>query len=450
MPPLSEVEPLQPLAGPNQKRGNENMKQLATFALVMLLGVPAAADTLIHAGRLIDGVSSKALGAHTIRVREDRIESVQPGLQQPGEGDTLVDLSDHTVMPGLMDMHVHLTGEYSPSSRLEAMTLDVADVAYRSVNYARATLEAGFTTVRNLGDRDDITIALRKAIDSGVITGPRIFTAGKTIGTTGGHADPSNGVKQALRGDPGPREGVINGSADAAKAVRQRYKDGADLIKITATGGVLSVARNGQNPQFTDEELAAIVAVAADYGFHVAAHAHGADGMKRAIRAGVRSIEHGTFMDKEAMALMKKNGTYYVPTIMAGKWVAEKARDDNFFPELVRPKAIEVGPQIQSTFAAAYREGVTIAFGTDSGVSPHGQNADEFVYMVEAGMPPMRAIQSATVVAAQLLGVEDDLGTLAAGKLADIVAVREDPLEDIGALAEMSFVMKEGRVYLRP
>ncbi|NNF52222.1 MAG: amidohydrolase family protein [Gammaproteobacteria bacterium] len=426
------------------------MKQIAILALAALLMAPAAADTLIHAGRLIDGKSPRALGEHTVRIRDDRIVSVEAGHLEPGQGDSLIDLSDHTVMPGLMDMHVHLTGEYSPSSRLDGLTLDVADVAYRSVNYARATLEAGFTTVRNLGDRDDITISLRKAIDSGVVAGPRIFSAGKTIGTTGGHADPSNGVKQALRGDPGPREGVINGPADAAKAVRQRYKDGADLIKITATGGVLSVARNGQNPQFTDEELEAIVAVAADYGFHVAAHAHGADGMKRAIRAGVRSIEHGTFMDKEAMALMKKNSTYYVPTIMAGKWVAAKAEEENFFPELVRPKAQAVGPQIQSTFAVAYREGVTIAFGTDSGVSPHGQNADEFVYMVEAGMPPMRAIQSATLVAARLLGVEDKLGTLTAGKIADVVAVRGDPLADIAALREMSFVMKEGRIYLSP
>lgn len=424
---------------------------IPSLAMTLLLVVTsAAADVVIHAGTLINGQSAKARGPHTLRVRDDRIVEIQRGLLPAKADDQFIDLSAFTVMPGLMDMHVHLTGEYSPDTRLEGLTLDVADVTYRTVNYARATLEAGFTTVRNLGDRDNITIALRDAVNKDIVIGPRIFSAGKSLGTTGGHADPSNGVKQSLRGDPGPREGVVNGPEDAAKAVRQRYKDGADLIKITATGGVLSVARNSQNPQFTEQEVAAVVAVAADYGFHVAAHAHGAEGMKRAIRAGVRSIEHGTFMDQEAMSLMKKHGTYYVPTIMAGKFVAEKAEQDGFFPELVRPKAIAVGPQIQSTFATAYRNGVKIAFGTDSGVSPHGRNAEEFRYMVEAGMQPMEAIQSATRVAAELLGVEDELGTIAVGKIADIVAVKGDPLADVGHLTQMAFVMKAGKVYVSP
>ncbi len=418
--------------------------------LLLCLVSAAAADQVIHAGSVIDGSSDAALGPHTLRIRGDRIVSITPGLEAPGAADSLIDLTEFTVMPGLMDMHVHLTGEYSPASRMEGLTLEVADVAYRSVGYARATLEAGFTTVRNLGDRDNITIALRDAIDDGYIVGPRIFSAGKSLGTTGGHADPSNGVKAALEGNPGPLEGVLNGPAEAARAVRQRYKDGADLIKVTATGGVLSVARNGQNPQFTDAELAAVVAVAGDYGFHVAAHAHGAEGMKRAIRAGVRSIEHGTFMDDEAARLMKKHGTYYVPTIMAGEFVAEKAREDGYFPELVRPKAQAVGPQIKDTFAMAYRKGVKIAFGTDSGVSPHGRNAEEFRHMVEAGMPPMAAIQSATRTAAELLGVDDELGTLEAGKLADIVAVAGNPVEEIGALSNIVFVMKAGTVYRQP
>lgn len=248
-------------------------------------------------------------------------------------------------------------------------------------------------------------------------------------------------------GDPGPQEGVINGVDQAREAVRQRYKNGAGLIKITATGGVLSVAKSGQNPQFTDEELRAIVESAADYDMHVAAHAHGAEGMKRAIRAGVRSIEHGTFMDEEAMELMKQHGTFYVPTILAGKTVAEKAEEEGFFPELVRPKAAAIGPKIDETFARAYRAGVKIAFGTDSGVSHHGDNAREFQYMVEGGMSPMQAIQSATVVAAQLLGLEDRLGTLEKGKIADIIAVDGDPLADITALQKVSFVMKEGVVY---
>ncbi len=418
------------------------------FFVCCLLPALGAADTVIHAGQLIDGQAPGHLGPHTLRIRDGRIVAMARGLQPAAAQDEFLDLTDHTVMPGLMDMHVHLTGEYSPESRLEGLTLGVADVAFRSVGYARATLEAGFTTVRNPGDRDDVTIALRDAINAGLIPGPRIFSAGKSLATTGGHADPSNGVKASLRGDPGPRQGVINGPEEAAKAVRQRYKDGADFIKITATGGVLSVARDGRNPQFTEAEIAAVVATAADYGFHVAAHAHGAEGMKRAIRAGVRSIEHGTFMDREAINLMKKHGTYYVPTIMAGEFVAAKAAEDGFFPDLVRPKAAAVGPQIKDTFAEAYRSGVRIAFGTDSGVSPHGQNAEEFVYMVEAGMPPMAAIQSATRVAAELLGVSDELGTLEVGKIADLVAVHGDPLTDISRLQDIDFVMKDGVVHL--
>jgi imidazolonepropionase-like amidohydrolase len=243
---------------------------------------------------------------------------------------------------------------------------------------------------------------------------------------------------------------VINSPADARKAVRQRYKDGADLIKITATGGVLSLAKSGQNPQFTDAELSAVVEAATDYGMHVAAHAHGTEGMKRAVLAGVRSIEHGTFMSDEVIRLMKEKGTYYVPTILAGRFVAEKAEEADYFPPVVRPKAATVGPQIQETFEKAYKSGVTIAFGTDCGVSPHGANALEFVYMVEAGMPAMEAIQSATKTAAELLREEQNLGSISAGKLADIIAVQGNPLEDISLLGNVTFVMKDGKVYRQP
>jgi imidazolonepropionase-like amidohydrolase len=228
--------------------------------------------------------------------------------------------------------------------------------------------------------------------------------------------------------------------------VRQRYKDGADFIKITATGGVLSLASSGDNPQFMSDELEAVVATATDYGMHVAAHSHGTEGMKRAVLAGVRSIEHGTFMTDEIMELMKERGTFYVPTISAGRFVAEKSAEEGYLPAIVRPKAAAVGPQIQETFGRAYRAGVTIAFGTDAGVSPHGTNALEFAYMVEAGMPPMEAIQSATVTAARLLGAENDLGSIAAGKLADIVAVGGNPLEDISELQRVRFVMKDGQI----
>jgi imidazolonepropionase-like amidohydrolase len=302
--------------------------------------------------------------------------------------------------------------------------------------------------VRDLGESFRAGIALRNAINAGKVKGPRIFAAGKSIATTGGHADPTNGWASFLGTIRGPEDGVANGPEQAAQAVRQRYKDGSDLIKITATGGVLSVARSGHNAQFTEEEIRAVVATARDYGFTVAAHAHGAEGIKRAVRGGVDTIEHGTFMDDEAISLMKKHGTFYVPTLIAGRWVYEQAQDPNFFPELVRPKALEVGPQIQVTFAKAYKAGVKILFGTDAGVPAHGQNAREFQLMVEAGMPAMEAIKAATSAPAKFLGI--DLGTVTNGKVADLVAVPGDPLTDITAMQRVSFVMKDGVVYRRP
>jgi imidazolonepropionase-like amidohydrolase len=345
-------------------------------------------------------------------------------------------------------MHTHISSQHNgPASYMEGFTLNEADYALKGVQYAEKTLMAGFTTVRNLGDSYNESVALRKAINKGTIKGPRIYTAAKSIATTGGHADPTNGRSKAIMGDPGPEQGVINGVAQARKAVRQRYKDGADLIKITATGGVLSMAKSGQNPQFMQDEVQAIVDTAKDYGMTVAVHAHGKEGMERAIKAGVSSIEHGTYMDKDTIALMKKYGTYYVPTIMAGHWVAEKAKIDGFFPDLVRPKAAAIGPLIQATFAKAHKAGVNIAFGTDSGVSAHGDNGLEFALMVEAGMSPIAAIRSATFHGAKLLNIEQDLGTIEAGKLADIVAIKGDPLKDIKLMQEVSFVMKDGQVY---
>lgn len=422
----------------------------AALLILSLAGNQTRADYLLRADGLIDGLSSEPAGPHSITVVAGKIAAIERGRRMPRDGEVVLDLRGHTLLPGLMDMHTHLAVEYSDKSVLERFQLSEADYALRAVRTARRTVEAGFTTVRDLGDYFNVTVALKKAIERGDIPGPRIFTATKSIATTGGHGDPTNGWAQHLGGDPGPQQGVINGAADARAAVRRRYKDGADLIKITATGGVLSQAKSGRNPQFTDEELAAIVTVAEDYGFQVAAHAHGKVGMLRAVNAGVTSIEHGTFMDEEVMAAMKRHGTYYVPTITAGKWVAQRAQTEGFFPAVVRAKAAAIGPQSQATFAAAYRAGVKIAFGTDSGVSPHGENADEFVYMVAAGMPPMEAIQSATRVAAELLGVSDELGTVAVGKTADLVAVPGNPVEDIAVMRQVAFVMKGGAVIKMP
>jgi imidazolonepropionase-like amidohydrolase len=426
---------------------------LAGLLLVVLVPVAStvlAETTLIHTGALIDGRSDEVRSELSVIVVDGRIESIQDGYIEAGDADRLLDLKAHTLMPGFMDMHTHLTGEMGPKAYEEGFRMNPSDIALRSTVFAMRTLSAGFTTVRDLGDRERVSIALRDAIDRGWVQGPRVFTAGKAIGTTGGHADPTSGLNRVLMGDPGANEGVVNGAEAARQAVRQRYKDGSDLIKITATGGVLSTARNGQNPQFMDDELEAIIQTANDYGFHVAAHAHGAEGMKRAIRAGVHSIEHGTFMDDEAIQLFKQHGTWYIPTVLAGNYVAEKAEIDGFFPDVVRPKAREVGPQIGDTFARAYAAGVKIAFGTDCGVSPHGSNAGEFALMVAGGMPPMEAIRAATLRGAELLGIEERLGTVEAGKIADLVAVEGDPLQDISRLENMAFVMKEGAIIVAP
>ncbi len=419
------------------------------LAAILLPPAVLEARTLIHAGKLIDGTSGAAQSEKTVVVDGGKIVEIADGYLEGTGGDEVIDLQQHTVLPGLMDMHTHLSSQSSPSSYMERFQLNPGDYAIRGVVYAERTLMAGFTTVRDLGDRFNITIPLRNAINRGFVPGPRIFTAARSLATTGGHADPSNGWRADVQGDPGPKEGVVNSPAEAAQAVRQRYKDGADLIKITATGGVLSLAKSGQNPQFTEELIRAVVDTAKDYGFIVAAHAHGTEGMKRAIRGGVTSIEHGTYMDDEAMELMKQHGTYYVPTILAGEFVGEKSKVDGYYPEIVRPKAAAIGPVIHDTFARAYKAGVKIAFGTDCGVSPHGGNAREFVFMVRGGMPPMEAIQSATAVPAEMLGIADRLGTLAPGKLADIIAVAGDPLADIALLQDVRFVMKEGVVYKR-
>ena len=424
------------------------MKKINTylFALFLMSNI-AYGDTLIHAGKVIDGISDAVIENVTIRIEGSRIQNIESGFIDPDPNNTLIDLKDQTVLPGLIDTHVHLTGEYNENSRLKRFISNEADYALDSALYAKKTLEAGFTVVRNLGDTYNVTIALNKAIKSNKVPGPMIFTAGKTLSSTGGHGDPTNGWAKIIMGDPGPNEGIVNGIEDARKAVRQRYKDGADWIKITATGGVLSVAKSGENPQFTDDELTAIVETAKDYGMRVAAHAHGSEGMKRAVLAGVASVEHGTYMNREIMDLMIDRGTYYVPTLLASDWVAEKAEIDGFFPELVRPKAAEIGPVALGTFTDAYNYGVPIVFGTDTGVSAHGDNAQEFALMVQGGMPEMEAIQSATSVAAKFLGIENTHGSIEIGKQADLISVAKDPLRDISSLENINFVMKAGLIY---
>lgn len=402
--------------------------------------------TYVWCGTLIDGISNEPRKNMTIVVEKNKITAIENGFSAPGATDKSVDLKTRTVTPGWIDMHVHFEGETKKGNLADRFTANPTDVAFESLQYAKVTLMAGFTTVRDLGG-SGVNISLRNAINKGLVVGPRIYTAGKSIATTGGHADPTNGYRKDLMGDPGPKEGVINGEAEAYQAVRQRYKDGSDLIKITATGGVLSQAKDGANAQFTEAEVKAIVAAAKDYGFKVAAHAHGAEGMKRAIRGGVSSIEHGTFMDDEGIQLMKQYGTWLVPTIIAGKSTADSAKIPGYYSDIVTPKALATGPQIQATFAKAYKAGVKIAFGTDAGVFKHGLNWMEFGYMIEAGMPAMNAIKAATLNAAELLGEKNRLGSIEVGKLADIVAVDGDPLKDAKVFGKVVFVMKDGVIY---
>jgi imidazolonepropionase-like amidohydrolase len=422
------------------------MKKFLPLILAFVVTGSLAQRSLIHCGSLIDGKNKEMQSQVTIVVEGNKIVSIDKGFTKPGKDDKLIDLSKKTVMPGLIDMHVHLESETSKDALVKRYTQNEADVAFQSTLYAKKNLMAGFTTVRDCGG-SGVNISLRNAINAGIVVGPRVFAAGKGVATTGGHGDPTNGSRKDLMGDPGPKEGVINGPDDARKAVRQRYKDGADFIKITATGGVLSVAKDGSGPQFTQEEVNAIVEAAKDYGFHTAAHAHGSEGMKRAVLAGITTIEHGTLMTDEVMELMKQKGTYHVPTIIAGRSAAEYAKIPGYYHPLVVPKAIEIGSKIQENFGKAYKKGVKMAFGTDAGVFPHGENAKEFGYMVEGGMPAIEALLCAMQTNANILGMGDKIGSIEKDKLADIVAVDGDPTKDIKLMMTVKFVMKDGVIY---
>jgi imidazolonepropionase-like amidohydrolase len=422
------------------------MKGTALLLFLLLTStVVFSQRTIIWCGSLITGTDNEAKPDMTIIVQGNRIIAVEKGFTQAGASDKVVNLKNKTVTPGWMDMHVHLSSETSPTEYIDRFQLNDADYALKGAAFARRTLLAGFTTVRDAGGK--VVPSLRNAINSGTVEGPRIIAAGKAIGSTGSHADPTNGYRRDLMGDPGPEAGVANGVEECMKAVRQRYKEGADVIKIMSTGGVLSVAASGSGSQYTEEEIKAIVQTAKDYGMRVMCHAHGAEGIKRAIRGGVASIEHGSLLDDESISLFKQFGTWYVPTMTAGRSVADSAKKPGYYPPVVAQKAMEIGPKLRDAFAKAYKAGVKIAFGTDAAVFRHGMNWLEFTYMIEAGMKPMDAIKAATINAATLIGRQDQLGSVEPGKLADLVAVDGDPLKDSQAFGRVVFVMKDGVVY---
>jgi imidazolonepropionase-like amidohydrolase len=431
------------------------------FTALGVLGVGALAwgepdrYVLVRCGTLLAVPGGEPVRDSTLVVKNGKVESVRPGLTGPelsaersaGASVEEIDLRGAFVMPGLIDCHVHLTNQWNETVRYRATTESDSRVAVRSTMYARATLEAGFTTVRDLGAAHPQTIfALRDAIEAGEVVGPRILAAGHSITMTGGHGDNSLGYREDLVPALSPEDGVADGSDACVKAVRGQVKLGADVIKTTATGGVLSASSAGTRQHFFENELDAIVRTSHMLSRKTAAHAHGTDGINAALRAGVDSIEHGTYLDDESIRLFKEKGAYYVPTMLAGITVAENAKKPGYYLPMVAAKASEVGPRIVEAVRKAHGAGVKIAFGTDSGVSAHGENWREFGLLVSAGMTPMQTLESATVHAADLLGLSKEIGTLEAGKHADVVAVAGDPLRDVGVMREVVFVMQRGEV----
>jgi imidazolonepropionase-like amidohydrolase len=421
------------------------------IALVLLSTSQAglAGTTLIHAGELLAVPGDRPDSRQTIVVENDRIVDVVDGFADPagyGEDVELVDLKDSFVMPGLMDMHVHLQGELGPMLKKDQLEMSSQLMQMRSIMYAMRTLEAGFTTVRDVGSSAQEMFALRDAINNGWIDGPRIIAAGG-VGITGGHADVS-GVKPELM-ELWTDESICNGPYDCRRATRNAIKYGADLIKITSTGGVLTDRATGTGQQMEVDELREVVLAASRMGRKVASHAHEEDGIIAALEAGVASIEHGTYAGPAAIRLFKETGAYLVPTLLAGKTVATMAVESDFMSPAVREKAIRVGNDMAGNFAKAYAAGVNVAYGTDSGVSPHGTNAEEALLMVEAGMLEMDVLVAATINAADLIDMSDSLGTIEAGKYADVIAVDSSPLENIEELLDVDFVMKGGKVHKR-
>jgi imidazolonepropionase-like amidohydrolase len=424
--------------------------------VIVLLAVLALqqgpAVTAIRAGTLIDGSGAAPVKNAVILVQGDRITAVGPNVPVPA-GATVIDLSGETVLPGFIDAHVHLAGRTIGDgdwqhSRLTEMP---SQLALLGAAHAQQTLESGFTTVRVVGSASFGDVALRNAINAGWIQGPRIVAAGISFGIRGGHCDETNGLQpEALGGghEGGMEVGVADGVEEVRNAVRYAVKYGADVIKICATGGVLSLTDSVGVQQYTEEEMRAVVETATQLDRRVAAHAHGTAGIKAAVRAGVTSIEHGSILDAEAVALMKQHGTWLVPTLLAG-FTVESLATAGRLPPPIAAKALAIAPRMHNSFKLALDGGVKIALGTDAGVMHHGTNAREFGLMVRYGMPPMQAIVAGTSSAATLLGLERDIGTIAVGKRADIVAVHGNPLDNIQILESVLFVMKDGRVFKR-
>ena len=431
------------------------MKAWIIAAVVALIGLtPAAAQvepaadslTFVQAGRLLaDPATGRVETEQTVVIQNGRVVRIEDGYVGDGQGQ-VVDLRDQFVLPGLIDSHVHLLGQVGPDNRLNAVTMTQSAATLEGAYYARLTLEAGFTTVANLGASSEAIFALRDAVARGRIPGPRILASGASISVHGGHGD-SHGyrpeVLEILR-----TEAVCSGADDCRRAVREQIRLGADLIKITATGGVLSNTAAGLNQQFSNEELEAIVDAAHRMGRRVTAHAHGADGITAFLRAGGDSIEHGTYLDDEGIRLMRQNGAWLIPTLLAGDFVARIASGpDNYFSPAQTAKALEAGPLMLDMARRAHAAGVRIAFGTDSGVSAHGDNAQEFALLVRAGLTPLEAIQAATVGAAEHLQIGHEVGALRPGLAADLIAVSGDPLADVTELERVGFVMRSGRIY---
>lgn len=424
------------------------MRIATCVILTLIIGGHSFADehtTVIHAGTLLAVPGDAPKSKQSIIIEGNRIARVEDGFVDPASvaGDAMfIDLSDKFVLPGLMDMHVHLLGELGPNSRLDMLQVTTSMQALKGAMHAKRTLDAGFTTVRDLGGRPEAIYALRDAIDKGYLPGPRIVAAGSSLAATGGHGD-VDGVKAELLTLWTP-ETICDGPYDCRRATRYAIKYGADWIKITATGGVLSDTATGTDQQMTEDELREIMDTAHGLGVKVAAHAHGTDGINAALRAGVDSIDHGSFLDRESIRLFRQTGAYLVPTLSPSYKIPPQMEGNPFFTDAIKAKALAASAASKANFGSAYEAGVKIAFGTDSAVTKHGKNADEFAMMVDSGMSEMDAIRAATVVAAALLDMSDTLGTIESGKMADIIAVDRNPLDDITALESVSVVIRDG------